>query len=78
MRYRRCVGDDTVSHLIGECMKSREHAERVYDVLVAKNKRKIDLITGSIHLSPSEHAEFVARYSAEVNPSLWELSFRKQ
>jgi len=78
MRYRRSVGDDTVSHLIGECMRSREDAERVYDLLVSKNLRKIDLITGSIHLSPTEHAEFVSRYSSEVNPTIWESSFRKQ
>ena len=77
MRYRRCIGEDTVSHLIGECMRSRKDAERIYDILVSKNGRKIDLITGSIHLSPSEHAEFVARYSAEVNPTIWESSFRK-
>jgi len=78
MRYRRCIGEDTVSHLIGECMRSKEDAERVYDLLVSRNKRKIDLIAGTIHLSPSEHAEFVARYSSEVNPTLWESAFRKQ
>lgn len=76
MRYRRSVGDDSVSHLIGECMRSKADAERVYDLLVSKNLRKIDLITGSIHLTPAEHAEFVARYSAEVNPSIWESSLR--
>lgn len=78
MRYRRSIGDDAVSHLIGECMRSKQDAERVYDLLVSKNLRKIDLITGSIHLSPAEHAEFVARYSSEVNPSFWESAFRKQ
>ena len=76
MRYRRCIGEDTVSHLIGECMRSKDDAERVYELLVSKNLRKIDLITGTIHLSPSEHAEFVARYSAEINPTIWESSLR--
>ena len=76
MRYRRCIGDDTVSHLIGECMRSKEDAERVYELLVSRNLRKIDLITGTIRLSPSEHAEFVARYSAEINPTIWESSLR--
>lgn len=76
MRYRRCIGDDTVSHLIGECMRSKNDAERVYELLVSRNLRKIDLVTGTIHLSPSEHAEFVARYSAEINPTIWESSFR--
>lgn len=77
MRYRMNLGGDSVSHLIGQCLRSRQDAEWIYDLLVSRNLRKIDLITGSVHLSPEEHAEFVARYSAEVEPTLWESSFRK-
>jgi len=78
MRYRMNFGDDNVNHLIGECLRSRQDAERIYDLLVSRNLRKVDLITGSVHLSPEEHAEFVARFSAEVEPTIWESSFRKQ
>jgi hypothetical protein len=49
----------------------------MYELLVTKNFRNVDLITGSVHLTPEEHAEFVARFSAEVEPTLWQSSFRK-
>lgn len=77
MRYRMTLGDDSVSHLIGQCLRSKADAERLYDLLISRNLRKVDLITGSIHLSPEQHADFVARFSAEVEPTIWESSFRK-
>ena len=77
MRYRMNIGDDNVSHLIGCCLRSKKDAERLYDLLVSRNLRKVDLITGSVHLTPEEHTEFVARFSAEVEPTIWESSFRK-
>lgn len=77
MRYRANIGDDRVNHLIGQCMRNKEEAKRLYDILVSKNQRKVGLITGSIHLSKEEHAEFVARYSAEIEPTIWDSSFRK-
>lgn len=77
MRYRANIGEDCVSHLIGRCLRSKDDAERIYDILVSKNRRRIDLITGSVHLSPEQHAEFVSRFSAEVEPTIWESSFRK-
>jgi hypothetical protein len=78
MRYRLNLGDEKVSHLIGLCLRSKQEAERIYDLLVSQDLRKVDLITGSVHLTPEEHADFVARYSAEVEPTLWESAFRKQ
>ena len=77
MRYRRNVGDDNVNHLIGECLRSKADARRVYDILIARKQMKIDLITGSIHLTPEEHSEFVERFSSEIEPTIWESSFRK-
>ena len=77
MRYRANIGDDSVSYLIGQCLRSKADAERIFDLLISRNHRKIDLITGSVHLSPEQHAEFVARFSAEVEPTIWESSFRK-
>jgi hypothetical protein len=78
MRYRANIGDDRVSHLIGQCLRSKADAEWIYDLLVSRDLRKVDLITGSVHLSPEEHAEFVARFSSEVEPTIWESAFRKQ
>lgn len=77
MRYRMNIGDDSVNHLIGQCLRSKADARRIYDILISKKHRKIDLITGSIHLTPEEHSEFVSRFSAEVEPTIWESSFRK-
>lgn len=77
MRYRMDIGKDSVNHLIGQCLRSKAEAERIYDILISRKHTKIDLITGSIHLSPEEHSEFVARFSAEVEPTIWESSFRK-
>ena len=77
MRYRANIGDDRVNHLIGQCLRSENDAKRLYDILVSKNHRKVDLITGSIHLNDAEHAEFVARFSTEVGPAMWSSSFRK-
>ena len=77
MRYRANIGDDRVSYLIGQCMKNKDDAQWVYDLLISRDLRKVDLITGSVHLSHEEHAEFVARFSAEVEPTIWESSFRK-
>lgn len=78
MRYRKLTVEDTVSHLIGQCLRNKMDAERMYELLICKDARKIDLITGSIHLSPAEHQEFVARFSSEVEPTLWESALRKQ
>lgn len=77
MRYRMDIGEDSVSHLIGQCLRSKEDAEQIYNVLISRNLKKVDLITGSVHLTPKEHADFVARFSAEVEPTIWESSFRK-
>lgn len=77
MRYHASVGDDSVSHLIGQCLRSKKDAEWIYDILVSRNLRKVDLITGTVHLTQQEHAEFVARFSSEVEPTIWESSFRK-
>lgn len=77
MRYRTEKREDRVSHLIGECLRSKADAERIYDILVSRKLDKIDLITGSVHLTPEERSEFIARFSSEVEPTIWESSFRK-
>lgn len=77
MRYHLDMGEDRVNYLIGQCLHSKAEAERMYDILIAKNHRKIALFTGSVDLTPEEHAEFVSRFSAEVEPTIWESSFRK-
>ena len=77
MRYHMDIGDDRVNHLIGQCLRNKKDAAWIYDVLISRNSRNIDLITGTVHLTPQEHAEFIVRFSSEVWPTLWESSFRK-
>lgn len=69
---------DRVSHLIGYCHTGRNQAERLFDTLIAHMGYDVDLPEGTIHLSQEEHDEFVARYSAEVEPTLWESKSGKQ
>lgn len=77
MRYHTNFGDDRVNQLIGQCLRNKKDAEEIYDILVSGNSRRIDLITGSVHLTPQEHTEFIVRFSSEVEPTIWESSFRK-
>ena len=77
MRYRMNINDDNVNYLIGQCLRSKADAKWIYDILISRKHTKIDLITGSVHLTPEEHAEFVTRFSSEVEPTIWESSFRK-
>jgi len=77
MRYHTSPLEDKVSYLIGQCLRDKKEAKRMFDDLIAKDKRKIGMFTGSIDLSREEHAEFVRRFSAEIEPTLWESSFRK-
>ena len=77
MRYRQFTDEDNVSHLIGQCLRNKDDAQRMFEQLVSRNSRKIDLITGTVHLTDQEHDEFVMRFSAEVEPTLWQSSFRK-
>lgn len=77
MRYHTNFSDDHVNYLIGRCLSSKKDAQSIYNTLISGNARDIDLITGSVHLTPQEHAEFVVRFSGEVEPTIWESSFRK-
>ena len=77
MRYHTFFCDDSVNRLIGQCLRNKKDAESIYNILISGNSRRIDLITGSVHLTPQEHADFIVRFSNEVEPTIWESSFRK-
>ncbi len=77
MRFRMDIGDDNVNHLIGQCLRNKKDAEWIYDIMISRNFRNIDLITGSVHLTPQEHDELIVRFSSEVEPTIWESSFRE-
>lgn len=64
--------DDKVTRLIRYCHSDRQHAENLFQQLITDNARSIQLPEGTLTLSQDEHDEFVARYSAEVEPTIWE------
>ncbi|MDT8441352.1 MAG: hypothetical protein RQ723_06795 [Desulfuromonadales bacterium] len=74
MRYRMSTDGDNVSYLIGRCLRNQQEAERMFEALIRKNMRTIEMFAGTLNLSQAEHDEFVARFSAEVEPTLWEPS----
>jgi hypothetical protein len=68
---------DTVSRIIGHCLQDPENARKLFDTVIAHRERDVDLPEGRIHLTEEEAGEFVERYSAEVEPTLWESKRRK-
>ncbi len=63
---------DVVSRLMGYCLQSRENAERLFDALISRRERTLTLGEETIRLTDQERGEFVERFSAEVEPTLWE------
>lgn len=64
--------EDKVTRLIRHCHGNRSQAENLFQHLIAEKGMSIDLPEGRMTLSPEEHDEFVARFSAEVEPTIWE------
>jgi hypothetical protein len=69
--------EDIVTRLIGYCHQDKAGAKQLFDALIAHEGRDIELPAGHVHLSKMEHDEFVARFSAEVEPTLWRSAMRK-
>ncbi len=63
--------EDRVTPLIRRCLQSREEAERLLSTLITENRREVELPEGTIRLNEAEHGEFVTRFSAEVEPTIW-------
>jgi hypothetical protein len=63
---------DIVSRLIGHCLQDPENARKLFDEVIGHKAREVDLPEGRVHLSEEQAGEFVERYSAEVEPTLWE------
>lgn len=69
--------NDVVSRLVGYCMEGREKAEEMFDTLISGRKRRLSLAGEELELTEEEFSEFVERFSAEVEPTLWESKRRK-
>jgi len=72
------VENDVVTRLIRYCHISPNSAEKMFNSLISEGRDRIELSGEEILLSEEEIGEFVARYSAEVEPTLWESKRRKQ
>jgi len=66
---------DNVSRVIKHCIADHLFAEKAFNA-VAKDHR-VTLPDGEVRLSEEEVGEFVARYSSEVEPTIWESKRRK-
>lgn len=63
---------DVVTGLIKRCLDDRDEAQRLFKELITDNRREIELPDGKLQLTQKQHDEFVARYSSEVGPTIWE------
>jgi len=70
--------DDVVTRLIGYCHQGPDYAEKMFNTLIAERRERIELGGEEIELTREEIGEFVARYSAEVEPTLWASKRRKE
>ncbi|PLX92126.1 MAG: hypothetical protein C0621_10260 [Desulfuromonas sp.] len=68
---------DTVTRLVRYCHQGEEFAQRLFDEVISQGMLDIKMPEGMMHLSQEEHDEFVARFSAEVGPTLWISKRRK-
>lgn len=64
--------NDVVTHVIKFCIADKGFAKETFDLIAATKARSIDLPDGRVTLSEEEAGEFVERFSAEVEPTLWE------
>ena len=66
------TSDDKVTRLIRYCHGGKQQAESVFEHLITQKAMRFDLPEGEMVLTPEEHDEFVERFSAEVEPTIWE------
>lgn len=69
---------DVVSRIIGRCYQDPAVAETLFRQVIAGGARRVFLPEGEVELSAEEAGEFAARFSAEVEPTLWQSKRRKQ
>lgn len=66
------LAPDVVSRLVGQCLQSRETAERLFEDVIAARRRRIVVDGEALELSEDQLHEFVERFSTEVEPAFWE------
>lgn len=69
--------NDIVTTIIKECHTGKETAERIFKAIATDKQRVLNLANTEVKISDAEAGEFVERFSAEVEPTLWESKRRK-
>jgi len=69
--------NDVVTKIIKECYANKETAKEIFRDIAGSKKRILDLATGKVEINDREAGEFVQRFSAEVEPTLWKSKRRK-
>ncbi len=69
--------EDVVSHVIKYCIRDHAFAQKVFNAVIMEKHHTVRLPDGEIELTEENIAEFVERYSSEVEPTIWESKRRK-
>jgi hypothetical protein len=77
MTERVIADDDPVTRLIKFCHRDETSATRLFQQFISEKKLSVELPEGVVTLTEEQRGEFVQRYSAEVEPTLWESKRRK-
>jgi hypothetical protein len=69
--------NDIVTRIIKECHTGKDAAEKIFRAIAIDKSRSLQLSDGPVNISEEDAGEFVQRYSAEVETTLWESKRRK-
>lgn len=72
MTSQKSYADDVVTHIIKFCIADKAFAKQAFEHIASARKRTLELPDGKVTLNETEAGEFVERFSAEVEPTLWE------
>lgn len=75
---RTQTNQDVVTGLIRHCLENARERETLFKSLISEKEHCVELDGERIELSDEQIGEFVERFSAEVEPTLWESKRRKQ
>jgi len=69
---------DPVTQVIKACHRGEEVANRIYHLIAEQHQRRLILEDDAVELDEQQVGEFVARFSAEVEPEYWHSKRRKE
>jgi len=61
---------DVVSHILKYC-RDHEFAKKVFQQIIVEKKTRVQLPDGEVQLTDEDMTEFVERFSAEIEPTLY-------